>query len=108
MDKKFPKPAYMNSPRSADERGYRDESFEFVSRFMAETKIQYRPHAKAPGSKSHVRYEKYSNATTIGEALKKGSWPMDWVYDYEHGFLKVLGRVREEPIDATQVSDLSM
>merc|ERR1712176_76646 len=70
----------------------------------------YRPHAKAPGSKSHVRYEKYSRARTVKEALALGSWPADWCWDYERGFIKVVGgRMRDEPIDASETlyEDLS-
>merc|ERR1712110_276017 len=82
---------------------YRDETYMEITRWTAGTKIAYRPHAKAPGSKSHVRYEKYSRARTVKEALKLGSWPADWCWDYERGFIKVVGgRLREEPIDSSE------
>merc|ERR1719432_175225 len=76
-----------------------------ITRWTADTQIRYRPHAKAPGSKSHVRYEKYSKARTVKEALKLGSWPGDWCWDYERGFIKVRGPVRDEPIDAVNTFD---
>lgn len=105
----WPVPQYMTQPRDAKfvrdggDGSYRIETYEIVTRWMAETKIEYRPHAKAPGSKSHVRYEKYSQAKTVGQALKLGSWPMDWCHDYEHGFIKVKGPVRPEPIDPSKL-----
>ena len=36
-------------------------SEEIVTRWTASTKIQYRPHAKAPGSKSHIRTSEFNN-----------------------------------------------
>jgi len=111
--KAWPRPTYMQEKkqfvhvRDGGEGAYRDQTYEIVTRWTEKTKIQYRPHAKAPGSKSHVRYEKYAKATTVGEALKLGSWPIDWCYDYEHGFIKVLGgTIRDEPIDQSQVDDM--
>merc|ERR1740129_227371 len=112
--KRWPVPSYMlvKKPlvhvRDGGEGAYRDETYEIVTRWTEKTRIRYRPHAKAPGSKSHVRYEKYASATTVGEALALGSYPIDWCHDYEHGFIKVLGgSVREEPIDLSQVDDLN-
>mmetsp|Transcript_33829 Transcript_33829/g.93450 ORF Transcript_33829/g.93450 Transcript_33829/m.93450 type:complete len:722 (+) Transcript_33829:93-2258(+) len=113
MAEKWPKPEYLSlrqafvPVRSGGEGQYRDRTYEIVTRWMAETRISYRPRAKRPGSKSHVRYEKYSSARTVGEALKLGSYPMDWCFDYEHGFLKVDGPVRDEPIDNSKVEDPS-
>merc|ERR1712093_504139 len=92
MDAKWPALKYMevaDAGRSAT--CYRDETYMQITRWTADMKIQYRPHAKAPGSKSHVRYEKYSQSKTVGEALKNDSWPVDWCWDLERGFIKVLG-----------------
>lgn len=62
---------------------------ELVTRWRQDTKVKCRPHAKAPGSKSHSRYEKYSKAKTVGQSLALGSYP------------KVLhGHIREEPRQA--------
>lgn len=107
MKEKWPQPSYIvDDPQpERSHTSYRDETYELVTRWMAETKIQYRPHAKAPGSKSHVRYEKYSKAKTVGQALKLGSWPADWCWDFERGFIKVLGPVRDEPIDPVNCFD---
>merc|ERR1712232_395268 len=97
---KFPAPDYMRfpHPEGKSHTAYRSQTFEIVTRWSADTKIEYRPHAKSPGSKSHVRYEKYHKAKTVGEALKLGSFPADWCWDYERGFIKVKGPVREEPV----------
>jgi len=106
MKEKWPQPDYMK--KANDGKGhtcYRDETFELVTRFTKDTKIAYRPHAKAPGSKSHVRYEEYSKAKTVGDALKRGSWPGDWCWDIERGFIKVIGPVREEPLDTSELPD---
>jgi len=112
--KKWPKPDYMNEKvavrhvRDGGEGAYRDQTYMIVTRWTEKTRVQYRPHAKAPGSKSHVRYEKYAKAKSIGEALKLGSYPLDWCFDYEHGFIKVLGgEIRDEPIDPTRVEDMN-
>lgn len=105
MDAKFPVPKYMDG---GHEKGrshtlYREETYMEITRWTSETKIRYRPHAKAPGSKSHTRYEKYSKARTVKEALNLGSWPADWCWDYERGFIKVVGgRRRDEPIDSSE------
>jgi len=107
---KWPKPTYLSEKpalrhvRDGGEGAYRDQTYAIVTRWTAKTQIQYRPHAKAPGSKSHVRYEEYAKAKTVGDALKRGSYPLDWCYDYEHGFIKVVGgEVRDEPLDPTRV-----
>jgi len=108
----WPKPEYMQEKieakavRDGGQGAYRDRTYEIVTRWTQDTKIEYRPHAKAPGSKSHIRYEKYSKAKTIGQALKLGSYPIDWCFDYEHGFIKVVGGdIRDEPIDKSMVDD---
>mmetsp|Transcript_102421 Transcript_102421/g.319064 ORF Transcript_102421/g.319064 Transcript_102421/m.319064 type:complete len:483 (-) Transcript_102421:136-1584(-) len=109
MKEKWPQPDYMKvpHPEGKGHTCYRDETFELVTRFRMETKILYRPHAKAPGTKSHVRYEEYSKAKTVGQALDKGSWPADWCWDVERGYIKVLGPLREEPLDTSEVTDES-
>ncbi|CAE7389076.1 unnamed protein product, partial [Symbiodinium necroappetens] len=108
----WPKPDYMQEKieakavRDGGQGAYRDRTYEIVTRWTQHTKIEYRPHAKAPGSKSHIRYEKYSKAKTVGQALKLGSYPIDWCFDYEHGFIKVVGgNIRDEPIDKSMVDD---
>jgi hypothetical protein len=110
MAEKWPLPDYMNGVKGGT--NYTSETFARVTRWTKDTKIQYRPHAKAPGSKSHIRYEKYSKARTVGEALKLGSYPADWCWDYERGFIRVLGgHIREEPLNTgkckeSEISDV--
>jgi len=107
MKEQWPQPDYMMVPHP-EKRGhtcYRDETFQLVTRWMDETRISYRPHAKAPGSKSHVRYEEYSRATTVGEALRLGTFPQDWCWDYERGYIKASGPFRDEPLDPTTVPE---
>lgn len=114
--KAWPKPEYMHEKgafkttyvRDGGEGAYKDKTYEIVTRWTAKTRIAFRPHAKAPGSKSHIRYENYAVAKTVGQALELGCYPMDWCFDYEHGFIKVLGGdVREEPLDISKVDDES-
>mmetsp|Transcript_16688 Transcript_16688/g.39025 ORF Transcript_16688/g.39025 Transcript_16688/m.39025 type:complete len:489 (-) Transcript_16688:80-1546(-) len=111
MAEKWPAPAYMSDPHPEGKGHtcYRDETFEIVTRFQASTRIAYRPHAKSPGgahgSKSHVRYEKYAKAKTVGQALRLDCFPVDWCWDYERGFIKVISGLRDEPIDITEVED---
>ena len=104
MAEKWPQPSWMETPSEKGHTCYRDETYMTITRWTASTQIQYRPHAKAPGSKSHVRYERYSKARTVAEALKLGSWPADWCWDYERGFIRVVGGdLREEPLDSSEV-----
>lgn len=104
MDAKWPLPAYMNGQKGHNH--YKDETYSIVTCWTANTRIRYRPHAKAPGSKSHLRYERYSQAKTVGEALEMGTYPSDWCWDYERGFLKVIGgTLRDEPLDITSVAE---
>jgi len=101
MDAQWPLPGYMQGMKGHTQ--YKEETYQIVTRWTADTPIAYRPHAKAPGSKSHLRYEQYSKATTVGEALSLGSYPVDWCWDYERGFIKVLGGpIREEPLDISK------
>jgi len=44
---------------------------------------------KLRGSAAHKRYEKYKKATTLAQARKLGSMPIDFCYDYNQGFLRV-------------------
>ena len=32
----------------------------------------------------------WMEAKTVGQSLALGSYPIDWIYDYEHGFIKAL------------------
>lgn len=65
-------------------------SYEFIARFTGKTRVKYAPNPKTPGSKSFDRYAKYQNAKTVAEALKHCK-PADLLWEYERGYLKVLG-----------------
>mmetsp|Transcript_35734 Transcript_35734/g.81993 ORF Transcript_35734/g.81993 Transcript_35734/m.81993 type:complete len:499 (-) Transcript_35734:156-1652(-) len=104
MDAKWPLPDYMQGEKGHMQ--FKDETYSTVTRWTADTKIKYRPHAKSPGSKSHLRYESYSVAKTVGEALALHCYPADWCWDYERGFLKVVGgHIRDEPVDIGKVPE---
>jgi len=105
MDEKWPLPDYMEGQKGHTK--FKDETFEIITRWTTNTRIEYRPHAKAPGSKSHLRYEKYSKAKTVGEALKLSSYPIDWCWDYERGFIKICegAELRDEPLDIAKAEE---
>lgn len=104
MAAKWPLPEYMNGEKGHMQ--FKPETFAIVTCWTKDTKIKYRPHAKAPGSKSHIRYEKYSKATTVGEALRLSTYPADWCWDLERGFIKVVGgHIRDEPLNISKVDE---
>jgi len=103
MAAKWPPPPHMKGKTAKHQ--IQDETFAIVTCWTAETQIEYRAHAKAPGSKSHLRYEQYSKAKTVGEALGLSSYPADWCWDFEHGYLRVVGgHIRDEPADTSKMS----
>eukprot|EP00448_Togula_jolla_P009792 CAMPEP_0170598856 /NCGR_PEP_ID=MMETSP0224-20130122/16476_1 /TAXON_ID=285029 /ORGANISM="Togula jolla, Strain CCCM 725" /LENGTH=417 /DNA_ID=CAMNT_0010923447 /DNA_START=69 /DNA_END=1322 /DNA_ORIENTATION=- len=65
-------------------------SYELISRFTGKTRIAYAPNPKRPGSKSFDRYKKYEKSKTVADALKHCK-PADLLWEYERGYLKVLG-----------------
>jgi len=85
-----------NTPvkREQSKRGtglkFNADSYDLISRFTGKTRIKYVPNPKTPGSKSFDRYAKYQNAKTVAEALKHCK-PADLLWEYERGYLKVLG-----------------
>lgn len=46
---------------------------------------------KKHGCMAYKRYQKYSRAKTVGEAVKLGALAIDLVFDYNHGFMQVAG-----------------
>eukprot|EP00971_Amphidinium_carterae_P157762 3126947-Amphidinium_carterae.1 len=48
MDAKWPLPDYMQGEKGHMQ--FKDETYSTVTRWTADTKIKYRPHAKSPGS----------------------------------------------------------
>jgi len=65
-------------------------SYDLISRFTGKTRVRYAPNPKTPGSKSFDRYKLYEKAKTVGDALKHCK-PADLLWEYERGYLKVLG-----------------
>lgn len=65
------------------------------------TVIAFTPGAKHEGNfkKSYHRYEAYSKATSLQQALDLGAWPGDLLFDFERGFWRVVGgTMRERPM----------
>jgi len=58
---------------------------------MEQTPIKYAKNPKKAESKSFYRYERYSKAKTVGQALALGSYYLDLLFDFEHGHLKATG-----------------
>jgi len=69
---------------------FKVDSYELISRLTGKTRVRYVPNPKTPGSKSFDRYKKYENAKTVADALKHCK-PADLLWEYERGYLKILG-----------------
>merc|ERR1719282_1619421 len=75
---------------------YHDATYKTVCCWTADTKIRYVPNPKK--GKSFFRYAKYEKAKTVGEALARGSWAIDLLFDYQTGLLSVTGgHIRKVP-----------
>jgi hypothetical protein len=75
---------------------YHDETYKAVCCWTEGTRIQYVPNPKS--GKSFFRYAKYEKAKTVGEALARGSFSLDLLFDYQTGKLSVKGGpVRKVP-----------
>jgi len=82
---------------------YHDETYKTVCCWTANTRIKYVPNPKS--GKSRIRYAGYEKAKTVEESLKKGSFPLDLLFDYQTGKLSVLGgEIRKEPIDPSKAT----
>jgi len=73
---------------------YKDPTYAEVLRWTADTKIKYAPNPKK--GKSFTRYGKYMKAANVAQAMKLGSYPQDLFFDYEHGYIKVVGGTRRQ------------
>jgi len=83
---------------------YKVETYKEVLRWTADTKIKYGPNPKS--GKSQIRYEKYAKAKTVAQAMEFGSYPQDLFFDYEHGYITVLGGTRrKQPLDPKDEAD---
>jgi len=76
--------------------------------WTAETQVEYMPSGKRPGTASYIRYEGYSKAKTVGEALALGSRSEDLLNYFRKFIMKVTGGVlREKPLDASEIIEAS-
>lgn len=83
---------------------YKEPTYKEVLCWTADTKIKYAPNPKS--GKSYHRYEAYMKAKTPAEAIALGSYPQDLFFDYEHGYIKVIGgKNREQPLNPKDEND---
>merc|ERR1712217_643572 len=84
-----------------------ESSIRVVACWTESTLIEYGQNGKKLGTKSHERYERYSKARTVGEALALGSKAQDLLFDHEKGMLRAVGgKVRETPLGETGYASL--
>lgn len=63
-----------------------------VPHLLDADRVQYqKKNPKRYGCLAYKRYKKYSRARTVGEAVKLGALAIDLVFDYNHGFMQVVG-----------------
>jgi len=83
---------------------YKEGTYKEVLRWTAQTKIKYAPNPKS--GKSKIRYDKYMKAKTVSQAMELGSYPQDLFFDFEHGYITVLGGFRrQKPLNPDQQAD---
>jgi len=64
--------------------------------------IEFVPHGKKAGTKSFDRYEEYSKAKTVAEALKLGAKRCDLTWDFQKKLLKLVGTVFLEELESPE------
>ena len=86
---------------------HKTATYAAVALWQADTKVKYNANPKS--GKSFDRYAKYEKARTIEESLSLGSLCKDLLFDYERGHLKILGPLRETPLNPFKLkpADLS-
>ncbi|CAK0858732.1 unnamed protein product [Prorocentrum cordatum] len=84
---------------------YKASTYAASGLWLEHSKVEYAANPKK--GKSFDRYAAYEKAATIGEALKAGALPADLLFDYEKGHLKVLGPLREKPLDIFTLEDIN-
>ena len=83
------------------QRTYLSETYAEVTRWAGDTCIEYSKRSGNEASKRMAKYQKYSAAKTVEEALSLGSSSEDLIDDYQRGFLKrVGGAIRDQPLGA--------
>jgi len=68
---------------------YEESTYDYVAKWTEKTQIKYVPHAKKGNTKSAERYEQYSQARTVGEALLLGAKAEDFLHDYQRKFIEI-------------------
>jgi len=64
-----------------------EAAYQLVSTWSIDTVIRFVPDAKKPGTKCYERYQLYSKARTVGEALFYGATCPDLVHDFSKKYL---------------------
>jgi len=64
--------------------------------------VEFVPHGKKAGTKSFDRYEEYSKAKTVAEALKLGAKRCDLTWDFQKKLLKLVGTVFLEELESPE------
>lgn len=83
---------------------YKAETYKEVLCWTSKTRIKYAPNPKS--GKSKIRYSKYMKATTAEQAMVLGSFPQDLFFDFEHGYIKVLGgHRRKKPLNPAEEAE---
>lgn len=83
---------------------YKEATYKVVLCWTADTKIKYATNPKR--GKSFKRYAKYAKAKTVAQAMLLGSFPQDLFFDFEHGYIKVVGGpLRTKPLDPSKQAD---
>jgi len=83
---------------------YLEPTYKEVLCWKADTRIKYAPNPKR--GKSFIRYAKYAKAKTVAEAMERGSKAIDLFFDFEHGFIKVVGGSRRaKPLDPKEEAE---
>mmetsp|Transcript_133272 Transcript_133272/g.344889 ORF Transcript_133272/g.344889 Transcript_133272/m.344889 type:complete len:991 (+) Transcript_133272:80-3052(+) len=80
---------------------YEESTYDYVAKWTEKTQIKYVPHAKKGNTKSAERYEQYSQARTVGEALLLGAKAEDFLHDYQRKFIEVK-RLKVEVFDSIE------
>jgi len=70
-----------------------------VPEWKDDMRIQFVPHGKKAGTKSYDRYEKYSKAKTVAEAMKLGAKRIDLTWDYQKKLLKLVGKASLDAVE---------
>eukprot|EP00928_Gymnodinium_smaydae_P032188 TRINITY_DN23378_c0_g1_i1.p1 TRINITY_DN23378_c0_g1~~TRINITY_DN23378_c0_g1_i1.p1 ORF type:complete len:585 (+),score=156.06 TRINITY_DN23378_c0_g1_i1:71-1825(+) len=93
----------MVTTKKVHRRTVRKERFSqhrgIVEHLQPEDRLSYvQQNPKVPGSVSHGLFERYKRAQNFAEAKQRGARAIDFRYDYNQGYMKVVG-LQTRPID---------